>query len=112
MSGLVELAKTSGVVDETGHGPTLRWEADRGDCFRLFAVAAEPVEDVQIDVKSKTAAVDAHVDANRRWAVVGEDGPLCVGRAGRVEASFTTHAGTGELVASVWRGQRMVRAHP
>jgi hypothetical protein len=111
LSGLVELAKTSGVVDETGRGATLRWDAERGDCFRLFVVAAEPVEDLRIDVKSKAAAVEVHVDVNRRWAVVGEDGPICVGRAGHVEASFTTHVGTGELVASVWRGQRMAPKH-
>jgi hypothetical protein len=108
VAGLTELAKTSGVVDERGRGPTLRWDAERGDCFRVFAVAAEPVEDIQVDVHGKSSVTEAHVDVNRRWAVVGEDGPFCAGRAGHFEASFTTHAGTGELVASVWRGARMI----
>jgi hypothetical protein len=112
VSGLVELAKTGGIVGETARGPTLRWDAERGDCFRIFAVAAEPVQDVKIDVRSKASGVEAHVDVNRRWAVVGEEGLFCAARAGHVEASFATHVGTGELVASVWRGQRMASARP
>ncbi|HVW28973.1 MAG TPA: hypothetical protein VHC69_26595 [Polyangiaceae bacterium] len=112
VSGLTELAKTSGRVDEAGRGPTLRWDADRGDCFRLFAVAAEPVEALKVDVKSAVSTSSLHADARRRWAVLGEDGPFCAGRAGHFEASFTTHAGSGELFAAVWRGARMLPRHP
>jgi len=114
ISGLTEIAKTSGTLEEAGRKPTLGWDALRGDCFRLFAVATEPVEDidVEIDFASTPKETIAHVDPSRRWAVVGEDGPLCATRTGHFEAFFTTHAGSGEIAAAVWRGARMLQRRP
>lgn len=109
VSGLTELAKTTGVVDETGRGPVLRWTAERGDCFRLFAVAAAPVEDVRVEIKTPHGEARIVESPSRRWAVVGEDAPFCAPREGQFEASFTAPAGRGEVVASVWRGARMLR---
>jgi hypothetical protein len=105
------MARASGVVDETGKGPPLRWQADRGDCFRLFAVAGTPVEDLEVTVGGKGIAASTVTSSSRRWAVVGEQGLFCSEHGGPFEATFTTHAGSAELVATVWRGARMLSRH-
>ena len=106
-SGLVKLAWTGGVLDETGRAPKLRWDAERGDCFRLFAVAGQPVEDLQVEVRGTAGLEGALANETRRWAVVGEHGLFCAERAGHYQAVFGTHEGTGELAAAVWRGARL-----
>jgi len=107
-SGLVKLARISGTIDEAGRSTTLRWDAERGDCFRVFAVAGNPAEDLDVEVKGTAGPGIVLANPTRRWAVVGEQGVFCAVRAGRFEASFTTHAGTAELEAAVWRGARML----
>jgi hypothetical protein len=110
-SGLVQLARTNGTIDEAGRAPVLRWDAERGDCFRLFAVAGAKVEDLAVKIEA-TDGIDAPSSSSespsRRWAVLGEEGVFCAPRAGHFTAVFTTHAGSGELAAAVWRGARMV----
>lgn len=106
-TGLTQLARINGVVDEARNGPTLRWDASSGDCFRLFAVAGEPVEDLGVDVKGPHGSFSSATNQNRRWLVVGEDGFFCARREGQFEATFSTHTGRGAVAAAVWRGAHM-----
>ena len=106
-TGLTQLARINGVVDEANAGPTLRWDASRGDCFRLFAVAGEPVEDLEVDVKGPHGSFAALTNQNRRWLVAGEDALFCAAQKGQFEAIFSTHAGRGAVAAAVWRGAHM-----
>jgi hypothetical protein len=106
-TGLTQLARINGVVDEAQSGPTLRWDAARHDCFRLFAVASEPVEDLAVDVKGPHGSYASMTNQNRRWLVVGEDGFFCAPQKGQFEATFSTHAGRGAVAAAVWRGAHM-----
>jgi hypothetical protein len=110
-TGLTQLARINGVVDEASRGPTLRWDADRRDCFRLFAVASDPVEDLEVDVKGPHGSFASMTNQNRRWLVAGEDGLFCAPQKGQFEAVFSTHAGRGEVSAAVWRGANMVARH-
>lgn len=107
-TGLTQLARINGVVDETEGGPTLRWDAERRDCFRLFAAASEPVEDLEVDVKGPHGSFHSLTNQNRRWVVVGEDALFCAEQKGQFEATFSTHSGRGVVAAAVWRGAHMI----
>jgi len=95
-------------VDESGQGFVYRWEAERGDCFRLFAVAAAPVDDLEVELSEVHGDRLSLTNQNRRWVVVDEDRPFCSARGGRLEARFGTHGGHGELAVAIWRGARMI----
>jgi hypothetical protein len=100
------------VVDEAvARGPILRWDAGRGDCFRLFAAASEPVEDLEAEVRGPKGSSRSLTNQNRRWLVAGGEGPFCAEREGQFEAEFRTHAGRGAFAATVWRGAHMVGKH-
>jgi hypothetical protein len=106
--GLAQLARLHGVVDEAGSPVTLRWHAERGDCFRLFAVAAEPAEDLEAEVLGPHGVRVSLTNQNRRWVVVDEKEPFCAAQEGQFEGRFTTHAGRAEVAVAVYRGARMV----
>jgi len=106
--GLTELAHVRGVVDESGPPVTLRWHGEQGDCFRIFAVAAEPAEELVAEVTGPHGVQLSLSNQNRRWLVVDERQPFCVDREGQFESRFSTHAGRAELAAVVYRGAHMV----
>jgi hypothetical protein len=108
-TGLTEFGHITGAVEEAAtRGPTLRWKAERGDCFRLFAVAGDPVEDLEVEVRGPKGTSPSLTNQNRRWLIAGEEGPFCADRDGQFEAEFATRAGRGTLAAAVWRGAHMV----
>lgn len=109
-NGLSLYGRMTGVVDEARAPARYQWDAEAGDCFRVFAVAAEPVSDLEVEI----AWVVPHAEdvsltnQNRRWAVVGEDRAFCATHDGTMGARFSTHGGRGAVVAAVWRGERML----
>jgi hypothetical protein len=107
-TGLTPFARAAGTVDESGAPQSFRWEAKRGDCFRLFAVASAPVDDLEVEIVQSPAEHGSLTNQNRRWVVVAEDRPFCAARAGTFVARLTTHGGRGAFAASVFRGERML----
>jgi hypothetical protein len=99
----------NGTVGEAQRPALYQWDADRRDCFRLFAVAADPVEDLEVEVVRVAPHAErvSLTNQNRRWVVVDEDGPFCAARSGTYEARFSTHGGHGAVSAAVWKGARM-----
>jgi len=108
-NGLTLIGSMTGAVDEARAPALYQWDAERHDCFRLFAVAAEPVEDLEVEIVFVAPHAErvSLTNQNRRWAVVDEDGPFCAPHAGTYEARFSTHGGHGRLAAAVWKGARM-----
>jgi hypothetical protein len=107
-NGLSLLARASGVVDEARKPFTYQWEAERGDCFRVFGVAEEPVEDLEVELFGPHRERLFLENQNRRWVVAAENGPFCAPKEGTFEAQFSTHGGFGTVAISVWRGARML----
>jgi hypothetical protein len=107
-NGLSLLARASGQVDEARKPFTYQWEAERGDCFRVFGVAEEPVEDLEVEVFGPHRERLFLENQNRRWVVATENGPFCAPKEGTFEAQFSTHGGHGTVAISVWRGARML----
>src|SRR5262249_51789028 len=107
-NGLSLLARAAGVVDEARAPFTYQWEAERGDCFRVFGVAEEPVEDLEVEVFGPHHERLFLGNQNHRWVVASEGGPFCAPHEGTFEAQFSTHGGHGTVAISVWRGARML----
>jgi hypothetical protein len=107
-NGLSLLARAVGVVDEARKPFVYQWEAERGDCFRVFGVAEEPVEDLEVELFGPHRERLFLENQNRRWVVASENGPFCAPKEGTFEAQFTTHGGHGTIAISVWRGARML----
>lgn len=108
VSGLTQWARVNGIVDESASPVVLRWKAERRDCFRLFAVAGSPVDDLEVEIVGPAGSRPSLTNQSRRWALVGEHGPFCAPQGGDFEARFSTHGGRGALSAAVWRGARML----
>jgi hypothetical protein len=104
----VPFARVNGTIDESGSPVVLDWQSLAGDCFRLFAVASLPVEDLEVEIASEARELVSLTNQNRRWLVVAEDRPFCVQQPGKIEARFSTHSGRGDLSGAVWRGARML----
>jgi hypothetical protein len=107
--GLAPFARASGVVDETAAPFVYGWDADRRDCFRVFAVAAPSVADLEIEVTGPEG-FRSLTSASVRWAVVDEARPFCSKHGGHYDARFVTHGGHGAVYAAIWRGARMIPA--
>jgi hypothetical protein len=107
-NGLSLLARATGVVDEATKPFVYQWEAERGDCFRVFGVAEDSVEDLEVELFGPHRERLFLENQNRRWVVAAENGPFCAPKEGTFEAQFTTHGGHGTVAISVWRGARML----
>jgi hypothetical protein len=114
-NGLSLVGRVQGTVDEARTTlAAYQWSADRGDCFRVFAVAAAPVDDLEVEVVVVAPRAErvSLTNQSQRWVVIDEDGPFCARHAGTYEARFSTHSGRGVFAAAVWKGARMLAAAP
>lgn len=112
VNGLTLARKWTGRVDETASPSraTHHWDADRGDCFRLFAVGEATIDDLEVEVERPNGDGVLLENQSRPWVVVSEDRPFCTERDGEFVARVSTHGGSGVYALSVWRGARMVPA--
>jgi hypothetical protein len=107
-TGLLRFAKTAGTLDDTKEPVLFRWEAKKRDCFRVFAAAAAPIEDLEIEIIGPHGARVALANRNERWEAAPEEGPACAERDGTFEVRFGTHAGRGDFFAWIYRAEAMV----
>ena len=105
-TGLSLAGRLHGEVGEGARLSRHEWEAKAGDCFRVFAVADDPVADLEAEVRGPGGARFLD-DQDRRWLVLGKQGPFCAERAGTFSISFGTHGGHGAVAAEVWRGEHL-----
>lgn len=91
--------------------PTARmvFRARRGRCYRVFAVGAPGVEDLDLaiyDSAGKLAAADVSRD---RFPVVPPRGPACADRDGVYTVAVAVTRGSGPYVMQVWGVDRVDR---
>lgn len=111
-TGLARFERTSGTVDEARRPVVFRWEGRKRDCFRVFAAAAAPVEDLEVEIVERRGGRQTLSNRSDRWVVAPEEGPFCAAEDGFFEARFGTHAGRGEFAAFVYRAEGMVPKKP
>lgn len=80
-----------------------RWEARKGDCYRVFAVGGPGVQALRVSVVAGAGRILASTIAARRWAVLEPDGAFCSPQAGAYQASARVVRGQGKTAVEVWR---------
>jgi len=93
-----------GSVSAGRAGLTEAFEAHRGDCFRVFAVAEPSVADLDVVVRSSREAPIAADHGEGAWpiAIVQPDRPFCALEDDRYTFEVSARKGSGRFAAEVW----------
>jgi hypothetical protein len=103
-NGMRRLSKKplEGTVTEGGPPVTDSFEARRGECYRVFAVAEPGVADLDVVVRSSRGAAIAADHGEDAWPIVQPDRPFCPLEDDRYAVEVTAHRGAGRFAAEVW----------
>jgi hypothetical protein len=91
-----------GDVTAGREGVTEAFEARRGECYRVFAVAEASVSDLDVVVRSSRGAPIAADHGEDAWPIVQPDRPFCALEDDRYTVEITAKRGTGRFAAEVW----------
>ena len=81
---------------------TIPLKAKAGSCFRVFAVAASPITDLNVVVRSPRGHAMARDDSHDRWPIVEPERPFCALEDGIFSLQLSA-AERGEYAVAVWR---------
>jgi hypothetical protein len=102
-NGMRQVVASGAARIESGAAREHRFEAEAGDCYRVFGVGEPAVEDLDIEVldaAGKQLAVDTSDD---RWPIVKPDGPFCVFADGQYRVVVKAQRGAGSYALEIWR---------
>jgi hypothetical protein len=80
-----------------------RLEAERGDCFRIFAVADAFVTDLGVEIVNPRGNAITWDRNGDRWPILNPEGPFCVFDAGTYTIRVRANQGRGRYALQVWR---------
>ena len=88
----------------TAGGPSVSetFEARRGECYRVFAVAEAGVGDLDVVVRSSRGAAIAADHGEDAWPIVQPDRPVCALEDDRYTVEVSAERGSGRFAAEVW----------
>lgn len=95
-------APFEGTVAEGAPGITTTFEAKRGECYRVFAVADASVGDLDVTVHSSRGAPVAADHSEDAWPIVQPDRPFCPLEKDVYTLEIAAHRGHGRFAAEVW----------
>lgn len=108
-----------GSVTEGGPPVSTTFAAERGACYRVFAVAERAVADLDVVVRSSRGSALAADHGEDPWPIVQPDRPFCALEDDRFTVEITARRGNGRFAAEVWvlatpkaGGKRAGRALP
>lgn len=103
-NGMRRLSKKplQGSVTEGGTAVSERFEARRGECYRVFAVAEPQVNDLDVVVRSSRGAAVAADHGEDAWPIVQPDRPFCPLEDDRYTFEVSARRGSGRFAAEVW----------
>jgi hypothetical protein len=103
-NGMRRLSKApfEGAVAEGAPGITTTFEARRGECYRVFAVADAGVTDLDVTVHSSRGAPVAADHGEDAWPIVQPDRPFCPLEKDVYTLEIAAHRGRGRFAAEVW----------
>jgi hypothetical protein len=103
-NGMKRLSKAplQGTLTEGGPGVTETFEARRGECYRVFAVAERTVSDLDVVVRSSRGSALAADHGEDAWPIVQPDRPFCALEDDRYTVEVSTKHGGGRFAAEVW----------
>jgi hypothetical protein len=111
-NGMRRLSKKAmeGLVAEGGPAVTETFEARRGECYRVFAVAEPSVADLDVVVRSSRGVPVAADHGEDPWPIVQPDRPFCPRDDDRYSVEVSARRGHGRFAGEVWV-LRTPRAH-
>ncbi|MFO0760031.1 MAG: hypothetical protein U0359_26340 [Byssovorax sp.] len=80
----------------------LIFRARKGRCYRVFAVGAPAIADLDVAIFNPAHDLVAADLSTDRWSVVPPRGPLCVPRSGAYTVEIAVAAGRGDYLLQVW----------
>lgn len=103
-NGMKRLSRETfaGAVREGGPGAAESFDARRGECYRVFAVAEPGVVDLDVAVRSSRGAAVAADHGEDAWPIVQPDRPFCPLEDDRYTVEVTAKRGAGRFAAEVW----------
>ena len=93
-----------GALSAGGPGHAEAFEAHRGDCYRIFAVAEPSVADLDVVVRSSREVPIAADHGEAAWpvAIVQPDRPFCALEDDWYTVEVSARKGSGHFAAEVW----------
>ncbi len=103
-NGMVRLGdkRLEGAVQEGGPSVSTTFEAKRGSCYRVFAVAEAGVVDLDVVVRSSRGAPLAADHGEDGWPIVQPDRPFCALEDDRYTVEVSAKRGAGRFAAETW----------
>jgi hypothetical protein len=90
-----------GSVTTGGPPVTEGFEARRGECYRVFAVAAG-VADLDVVVRSSRGTAIAADHGEDSWPIVQPDRPFCALESDHYTVEVSAKRGSGRFASEVW----------
>lgn len=104
VNGMRKVASaTDSARDDGGTAREHRFQAEVGDCYRIFAVADPGVFDLDVEVLAPDGRRVARDTGDDRWPIVNPDGPFCLHEAGEYRAVVRAARGAGSYGIEIWR---------
>lgn len=103
-NGMVRLddKRLEGAVREGGPAVSTTFQAERGACYRVFAVGEPSVVDLDVTVRSSRGAPLAADHGEDAWPIVQPDRPFCALEDDRYTVEVSAHKGAGRFAAETW----------
>lgn len=103
-NGMKRLSKQplEGSLREGGPSVSEGFDARRGECYRVFAVAEPTIVDLDVVVRSSRGAAIAADHGEDAWPIVQPDRPLCPLEDDRWSFEVSAKKGGGRFAAEVW----------
>jgi hypothetical protein len=113
-NGMKRLSRVTlqGAVREGGPAVTETFEARRGECYRIFAVAEPTVLDLDVVIRSSRGSAVAADHGEDAWPIVQPDRPLCPLENDRYTVEVTAKRGGGRFASEVWVLRTPTAKHP
>ncbi len=92
----------AGTVSAGGAPVSETFEAHRGACYRVFAVAEPSVADLDVVVRSSRGSAIAADHGEDSWPIVQPDRPFCALEDDHYAVEVTAKRGSGRFAAEVW----------
>jgi hypothetical protein len=78
------------------------FQARRGECYRIFAVASPTVTDLDVTVRSSRDMAIAADHGEDAWPIVQPDRPFCALEDDALRVEISARRGQGRFAAEVW----------
>jgi hypothetical protein len=103
-NGMKRLSKQpiEGAVSAGGPSVTDVFDARRGECYRVFAVADPGVTDLDVVLRSSRGSAIAADHGEDSWPIVQPDRPVCALEDDRLSVEISAKKGTGRFAAEIW----------